>query len=89
MDSAGGLVAFGIAVPPPHVCTAAAAELWALMIVLTVKIAPPIVTTDCLAIHIAAGAGSALLLNVITTGELLLLLLVLVPSRDLLFSLGF
>ena len=54
VDSSGSLIAFGIAVPPPHVRTAAAAELWALMIVLMITITPPTVTTDCLEILTAA-----------------------------------
>lgn len=59
VDHSGTLVAFGIGVPPAHVRTAAAAELWALMVTLMINITPPVVVTDCLAILTAAGTGSA------------------------------
>ena len=59
VSAAGDLVAFGNAVPPPWVRTAAASEVWALMLVLTVAIAPPPILTDCLSLLSAAACGSA------------------------------
>ena len=59
VSAAGDLVAFGNAVPAPWVRTAAAAELWAVMLVLTCCIQPPCIVTDCQSILTAAAAGSA------------------------------
>lgn len=42
----GDLVAFGNAVPPAWVRTAAASELWSLMLVLTATVDPPPIITD-------------------------------------------
>ena len=59
VSTSGDLVAFGNAVPAPWVRTAAAAELWAVMLVLAYTIKPPQIITDCLSILSAATAGSA------------------------------
>ena len=60
VSTSGELVAFGNAVPAPWVRTAAAAELWAVMLVLAYTIQPPRIVTDCLSILTAAAAGLAL-----------------------------
>ena len=54
----GDLIAFGLAVPPPWVRTAAAAELWALLLVVRASGGLPAVTTDCLSLLTAAAAGT-------------------------------
>ena len=58
VSTANDLVAFGNAVPAPWVRTAAAAELWAVMLVLSMTPEPPPIVTDCLSILSAAAAGS-------------------------------
>ena len=58
VSTAGDLVAFGHAIPPAWVRTAAAAELWAVMIVLMANLAPPVIVTDCLSILEAAKIGT-------------------------------
>ena len=55
----GDLVAFGNAVPPSCVRTAAASELWALLVVLSATVAPPPIFTDCMSLLTAAACGSA------------------------------
>ncbi|CAK0867119.1 unnamed protein product, partial [Prorocentrum cordatum] len=55
----GDLAAYGCAVPPPWIRTAAAAELWAVMLVLTITLRPPTIRTDCRALLAAAAAGTA------------------------------
>ena len=58
--SAGGdLLAFGHAVPPPWVRSAAAAELWALLLVARAAGQLPTVVTDCRALLTTATAGTA------------------------------
>ncbi|CAK0874085.1 unnamed protein product, partial [Prorocentrum cordatum] len=59
VSEAGDLVAYGSAVPPPWIRTAAAAELWAVMLVLPITLRPPVIRTDCRALLAAAEAGSA------------------------------
>ena len=59
VSAAGDLVAFGNAVPPRWVRTSAGAELWSLMLVLTIALAPPPTITDCMSILTASAAGSA------------------------------
>ena len=55
----GDLVAYGHAVPPAWVRSAAAAELWAVMLVLLANPAPPPIVTDCLSILTTAIGGTA------------------------------
>ncbi|CAK0827955.1 unnamed protein product [Prorocentrum cordatum] len=55
----GDLAAYGCAVPPPWIRAAAAAELWAVMLVLTIALRPPTIRTDCRALLTAAAAGTA------------------------------
>ncbi|CAK0813206.1 unnamed protein product [Prorocentrum cordatum] len=55
----GDLVAYGCAAPPPWIRTAAAAELWAVMLVLTITLRPPTIRTDCRALLTAVAAGTA------------------------------
>ena len=59
VSSQGDLVAYGAAVPPPWIRTAAAAELWAVMLVLSVTLAPPHLAKDCRSILTTAATGSA------------------------------
>ena len=59
VSAAGDLIAYGSAVPPAWVRTAAAAELWAVTLVLSLAAAPPEIRTDCRSILTAAAAGSA------------------------------
>ncbi len=59
VSRSGDLVAFGTAVPPGSMRTAAAAELWAVLLVLSVAIVPPDIRTDCMSILTAAASGSA------------------------------
>ena len=53
------LVAFGNAVPPPWVRTSAAAELWAVMLVLSINLMPPENLRDCMSILTTAAQGAA------------------------------
>ena len=55
---AGDLVAVGSATPPPEVRTAAAAELWALLLVARASGRLPAITTDCLSLLTAAATGT-------------------------------
>ena len=59
VSEAGDLVAYGSAVPPPWIRTAAAAELWAVMLVLSSTLSPPGIRTDCWSILAAAADGAA------------------------------
>ncbi|CAK0821986.1 unnamed protein product [Prorocentrum cordatum] len=54
----GDLVAYGSAVLPPWIRTAAAAELWAVLLVLSIAIVPPSIRTDCRSILSPAIAGT-------------------------------
>ena len=56
---AGDLVAFGNAVPPPCVSTAAASELWTLAVVLSATVTPPPMFIDCMSLLTVAACGSA------------------------------
>ncbi|CAK0836913.1 unnamed protein product, partial [Prorocentrum cordatum] len=59
VSEAGDLVAYGSAVPPPWIRTAAAAELWTVMLVLSITLTPPVIGTDCRALIATAEARSA------------------------------
>jgi hypothetical protein len=59
VSKGGDLVAFGNAVPPSWVRTAAAAELWSILMVLSTNVTPPDIVTDCLSILKAAAMGMA------------------------------
>ncbi len=52
-----GLIAYGGGVPPWWCRTAAAAEAWALFIVLSFSSSVPVIKTDCMALLINAQAG--------------------------------
>ncbi|CAK0853437.1 unnamed protein product [Prorocentrum cordatum] len=55
----GDFVAFGSAVPPPWIRTAAAAELWAVSLALTIALVSPRIRTNCQSILASAAAGTA------------------------------
>ena len=59
VSGSGDLVAYGNAVPPPWVRTAAAAELWAVLLVLSWATVTPRICTDCRSILTAAASGTA------------------------------
>ena len=59
MSQEGDLLAYGLGWPPTWCATAAAAEAWALQVVLENCPFPPQMRTDCMAILTTARSGSA------------------------------
>ena len=55
----GELIGFGYGTPPSRVYTAAAAELWAISVILNINPFPPKIKTDCMSVISAAKAGTA------------------------------
>ena len=59
VDAGGRLIAYAGAVPPDWVRTAAGAELWSIIALLTEAPCPPPMATDCFSVLAAAAAGTA------------------------------
>jgi len=59
VDSSGELVGYGFGAPPSRINTAAAAELWAIHIAMSLSPFPPRIKTDCMSILTSASAGTA------------------------------